>query len=125
MDLTDVREILTESAELLAAITGVDISTARRWKRAGKLPATAARLLSIVVLGDITVLGFTGWRILRGELISPEGWTYSPGEVMALTLLRQRVAHLEAERRKFLGLDAQPEPTENILDVLNRIVAAK
>ena len=118
----EARDVLREKAEVIAEIAGVDISTVRRWKRTGKVPPPIGKLLTILIRGDISSLGFYGWRILNGELISPEGWTYGPGEVLALTLLRQRVAFLETERRKFLGLEEQPTTTTEIdLEHLERV----
>jgi hypothetical protein len=120
-----MKEILSHPVHTIAALCGVDVSTVHRWKARQSIPAPAYRLLRIALLGDITALGWHGWRILQGELVSTECWTFSPGEVLALMLLRQRVAHLEAERRKFLGLDDQLEATGDSIEAFNRIAGNK
>ncbi len=93
-------------AAALALLIGVEISTARRWLRRRALPAPAARLLAIVRLGDLGVIdpSWRRWRLLEGELVSPEGWRARPGEVLALPFLRAQVA--EAARRRRIDLQA-------------------
>jgi hypothetical protein len=104
-----VSDILTYPPERLADLTGVDVSTARRWKRAGKLPAPILRLLALCLLGRLDLLGWDGWTLLDGSLQSPEGWAFSPGEVLALPLLRLQLAQAQAEIRRFMGLEQQPK----------------
>lgn len=113
-------DLLRLPAEEIADAAGVDISTARRWKRANRLPEPVARLLAITKLGRLDAIGWRGWRMVRGELVSPEGWTYQPGEVLALTLLRQRVSVLQAEHRKFYSMADQTE-MESPDEALSRI----
>lgn len=112
------------NTEELADLAGVNVATARRWKAACKLPETVKRLLEITALGRLDVLGWRGWRLIRGELISPEGWQFKPGDVMSLQLLRMQVRGLEAERRAFLNLDAQPESQHDAPEILQRISRA-
>lgn len=85
----------------LVAITGAHVTTARRWKRAPRVPAWLARLVRVLIegeLGDVSE-SWRGWRLVRGELISPEGWTATPGEVRALPLMRQQIALYQVEQR--------------------------
>jgi len=55
-----------------------------------------------------------GWRIRDGQLISPEGWTVSPGNVLALPLMRAQIACYQRDQRIAKAvvdaLEEQPEP---------------
>lgn len=93
----------------IARLCGVDVATARRWKRGkSRIPKCARTLL----VGDLSALdpAWRGWTLKAGKITSPEGWQYSPGEVLSLALLRQQIAHLEAERRRADELLDQPLP---------------
>lgn len=88
---------------------GVDIATARRWKSGvSRIPATASAILA----RDLAAFdpAWRGWTVRAGKIISPEGWAYSPGEVLSLTFLRSQVANLEALRRANNALVEQPRP---------------
>lgn len=84
-------------AELLARRLGVSIETARRYKRTGRMPAAMARLLELRIQGELGFMdtAWHGFRLVRGELVTPEGSTIRPGEVRALPINRQRMAELE------------------------------
>lgn len=50
-----------------------------------------------------------GWRLSRGELVSPEGWSFTPGAVRAGELYRRRVCESsERDRTERLALEADP-----------------
>lgn len=50
-----------------------------------------------------------GWRLVRGELVSPEGWRFTPGAVLAGELYRRRVCEIsERERGERLALEVDP-----------------
>ena len=89
------------AAESIAAICGVDRTTARRWKRTLRASPAAERLLALVVNCDLGVISpdWSRWRIVDGVLMSPEGWRASPGEVMALPFMRQQIAEYARRRR--------------------------
>lgn len=106
----------------IARICGVDLSTARRWKREATCPPKTALML---LTGDLGMLhpDWAGWTLKRGLLCSPEGWEATPGHVRGLQMinatlaayrsenasLKSAVRHLEAERDKF---DDQPLPSQ-------------
>lgn len=67
--------------------------TRRRWQAHG-IPARVR-----AAAGDLGAVSasWAGWRVIRGELVSPEGWRYRPSELYALPILRERVRALERE----------------------------
>lgn len=114
-------ELLGIPINEIARICGVDISTARRWKRGATYPPKTALML---LCGDLGCLhpDWAGWKISRrGELCSPENWIATPGAVRSLQMLQATLAayrsenaalkstvrSLEAERDKF---EDQPTP---------------
>lgn len=107
---SDAEIIASMRTEELAELAGVDPATARRWKSLGRLPEPVRRLIEITALGKLDVLGWPGWRILRGELVSQENWTCTPGDVLAIPLLRAQLAALQSAERRFNAMEAQPEP---------------
>lgn len=117
-------DILRLRAERLAELTGVDLSTARRWKRRQRVPEPVRRLLSLLVLGELDAFGWTGWRLLEGSLVSPEGWTSSAGQVLTLPLLLQQIAALDTECRRWRNREPQPDTQGDELEHLKRRIAA-
>lgn len=107
-------------ANEIARICGVDLATARRWKRGASRPPKSAEML---LLGDLGMLdpAWRGWTICKGQLVSPEGWKATPGHVRSLQMmgatlgtyrrenaaLKSAVSYLESERDKF---EDQPSP---------------
>ncbi len=128
------------NAETLAAATGAHLTTARRWKRLSVLPAWLARFVRVIVEGHLEDIAaaWSGWRIVAGELVSPEGWAVSPGEIRALPFLRQQLTHYRAQARLpaqadmltgvwstlpgALAYDAAPRPGAAVVD-LRAVVA--
>ncbi len=88
-------------AEELALLTGAHLPTARRWKRAVRLPRWLSVLVRSVAEGWLDDLSpeFAGWCVRGGQLISPEGWQFSPGEIRALPFLRQQLALARVDQR--------------------------
>jgi hypothetical protein len=85
------------SALLLAQITGVHLDTAKRWKRAGRIPEphrTIVRLRTQGDLGDITG-SWRGFRLAQHELWTPEGTRVSPGEIRAIPYRREELKELQ------------------------------
>jgi len=86
----------------IARICGVDLATARRWKREATCPPKSAVML---ILGDLGCFdpAWAGWRLSRGLLISPEGWEATPGHVRAMKMMH---ATLGTYRRENESLKA-------------------
>jgi hypothetical protein len=76
----------------LVELTGVHPVTVRRWKKLAQVPRWLERLVRVCLRGELGEIDRTwsGWRIVRGELVSPEGWRFTPGAVRASYLWKQR-----------------------------------
>lgn len=96
------------STDELAARTFASARTARRWKRLGMAPRVVIAWLELITHGALGVISATwaGWRLSRGELVSPDGHTFTPAEIAALPLRMQQIAALESERAR----ERPPEP---------------
>jgi len=114
------------SAKDIARICRVDLATARRWRRQASCPPPAALiLLELVHHGDLGAVdpAWSGWILRKGQLISPENWIATPGDVRAMQLKSAQVSALQrdlfaarielAELHKTAPwLDEQPLPGE-------------
>jgi hypothetical protein len=67
-------------------------------------------LMTVLSTGNVRCLG----RIRDGKLMSPEGWAATPGEILALPLMRAQITSYQRDQRiakaELDALDAQPEP---------------
>lgn len=119
--MTDWYESVSDfSIKHIAQVCGVDLTTARRWKRRAQRPPDWAFPL---LMGD---LGFfdprwKGWRLIKGDLVSPEGWTLSCGDVLAQRLAQAQIAAYQVENRRLKAeladakvqqLEEQPTPDD-------------
>lgn len=94
----------------IARICGVDLTTARRWKRGARCPPQSAVLL---ILGDLGMFDpeWAGWRIRGDTLISPEGWQITENDVLATPLMRMQLANAQAELKRLKqSLLSQEQP---------------
>lgn len=104
-------------AEIVAERAGVDVSTARRWKAGStRIPKSA----QMIIKADLGAFGdaWRGWRIEGNDLVSPEGWRASVGQVLNVPLMRQQLAAYQAELRgkdTTSHLEEQPLP-ENVIE---------
>lgn len=95
----------TSAAELVE-ITGVDPTTARRWKTGrARMPTAAARLASLRILGDLASLAgpdWQGWTIGRDGLLHSPRWRrgFSRVELEELPTLHGQRAAFDVERRQ-------------------------
>lgn len=82
----------------IAQLCGVSLKTAKRW-RAGQAvpPPTAIMILS----GDLGHLdpAWSGWKVRRGKLISPENWIATPGDVLSIQLTQAQLSAYRIENR--------------------------
>lgn len=62
----------------------------------------------ITELADLDA-AWRGWRLCRGELVSPEGWRFTPGAVRAGELYRRRVLEIgDRDRAERMALEVDP-----------------
>ncbi len=95
--LNELIERIGERA--VARELNIHEKTLYRWKT-GRVPIPGRQHLAIkMLLGDLpgTEGRWTGWGFVQGELVSPGGDRYRPGDVLALIILRQQ---LTAQRRE-------------------------
>lgn len=116
-------------AEDIAARCGVDISTARRWKRG----TTTAPMTALFTLSsDLGCFDseWQGWILRDGSLHSPEGLAATPGDVRAIPFkdilrasLETRIRELEQEKGPVCEDQPQVDEWAPILDEVNRALA--
>lgn len=56
----------------------------------------------MLIMGDLGCFdtAWKGWRLYRGDLISPEGWEITKGDVISSPILRQQLAAYKTELRR-------------------------
>lgn len=114
----------------LVEVCGVDISTARRWRRGSNLPpAYVLAYVNAKRQGDLGFLdpAWRGWVLRGGHLISPEGWEISMSDVLASRLHEAQLAAWRLEVRKLRAelanaelarLEEQPTPDQWEVEML-------
>lgn len=75
------------SAPDACRILGIQPRTLREWEQKQEAPAWACNMVLSQV--EITHPGWQGWRFFGGLLYSPEGETFTPGEIRALRYCRE------------------------------------
>lgn len=91
-----------EGQRRVERLLNVHRTTVRRWLD-GTVQIPGAQHLAIrYLLGDLpgTDGQWVGWRFAQGELISPGGDRYTPGNVLATRLQQQRAQFLDQELRE-------------------------
>lgn len=74
----------------IQAVCGVSKVTACLWKKGQRTPSRrAVRLFRLHTQGQVMPRTWEGWRFNErsGELVSPDGWTFQPGRLIALEIL--------------------------------------
>lgn len=113
--LNELIERIGERA--VARELNIHEKTLYRWKT-GRVPIPGRQHLAIrLLLGDLpgTEGRWTGWGFVRGELVSPGGDRYRPGDVLSLVILRQQ---LTAQRREVEDLRVKLAIAENAIERL-------
>lgn len=122
------EDISCFSVKDIASTCGVDLTTARRWKRRAQCPPPWALPL---LRGDLGFFdpAWKGWRLIRGELVSPENWRITLGDVLAQRLVAAQIAAYQSENRRLKAelaeakvqqLEEQPHP-DSLGEVFIRI----
>ena len=87
----EIREFTGKSREDVADFLGVSLRTVGHWETGrARVPYAAFRLLRLALRGDILDPAWQGYRIVRGRLVTPEGYAFGPGDLAWLSLLVQR-----------------------------------
>ncbi len=120
--IPDQKSVTYEhSAEDIALRCGVSLRTACRWKSGAVEMDTASKM---VLAGDLGCFSpeWSGWRINQeGLLVSPENWTISVNDVLAVRLMATQISAYQSENRqlkaelaeaKVQQLEEQPNPDE-------------
>lgn len=105
-------ELYGISIKEIARICAVSEKTAGRWKAGTACPPkTALWILS----GDLGYLSpeWRGWVVRGPDLVSPEGWQITIGDVLASPLMRSQLAIYQSENRRLKqeleNLEGPPE----------------
>jgi Phage protein len=96
------------SNEELTRLTGAHITSVRRWRRHGSLPKPISKLLEFVAQNRLDHWGWKGWVFHDGKLTSPDGLAVTSGEVQAIQLRQQQLAHYLAQERLWKSKASQP-----------------
>lgn len=125
--MLDPKEVLFGlSIKKIVDTCHVDETTARRWKRGAICPPQSALA---ILTGDLGFLdpAWTGWNLIRGHLVSREGWEISMHDVLAMKLMAAQIDAYQREVRKLRyelaeaergGYEDQPDPSEWPADIL-------
>lgn len=81
------------SVRRLAQAAGVTERTVRRWKKRGEIPEPYKSVLRVHLAEDsgIASPAWAGWRFREDRLISPEGVTYTQGDIRASPMQREAI----------------------------------
>lgn len=84
----------------LIELTGVHPDTARRWKREQYIPRPWDLIVQLRMQAPLGELAqpWDGWHLRKDLIISPEGWSFTPGQVRAIPLRDQLIRELQRER---------------------------
>lgn len=82
---------------LLVAACGVSPDTARRWKRLGRIPPLADRLIELAIAGELGTLApaWSGFILRPDALWTPYGFAVRPGEISSLAYRFAQLAELQ------------------------------
>tara|TARA_R110000868_G_scaffold21489_2_gene88961 strand:+ start:532 stop:939 length:408 start_codon:yes stop_codon:yes gene_type:complete len=114
----DLRALLERIGESrLLRELNIHRTTLRRWLNAEVTIPGRQHLAIKLLLGDLpgTEGRWTGWGFVQGELVSPGGDRYRPGDVLSLIILRQQ---LTAQRREVEELRVKLAIAEEAVDRL-------
>lgn len=89
----DARIFSGLDREDAADLLGVSLRTIGHWETGRSRPSYAAfKLLRVYRHGDLIDPAWSGYRLVRGRLVTPEGHAFVPGDMAWLGLLVRRAA---------------------------------
>lgn len=118
----DARVFGGLTREQAAQALGVSLRTIGHWETGRARPAWAAfKLLRVIRHGELPDPAWSGYRLIRGALVTPEGHSFLPHEAAWLSLLVRRARAFSdlqkqvedmgaraAQRPRVLGLSLSP-----------------
>ena len=104
----ELRRACLLSRKACADLLGCSMSAVRAWDRGThRVPWLAVKLLRLFRLGDLGTLRpeWRGWTVNRNGLVSPEGFTYSRGDLgwWSLTCKQAECWRQDRERQRAAG----------------------
>ena len=82
----------------IASICGVSLKTVQRWKSGQTVPPKSAILVLARDLGAFDP-AWAGWKIIGNQLVSPENWIATPGDVLSIQLTQAQLSAYRTENR--------------------------
>lgn len=84
---------------VLVEACNVSPDTVRRWKRLGRIPPVPARLLELVLEGELGALSapWAGFKLSGKNIFTPDGFSVAPGEICAIPYRAAQIRALELE----------------------------
>ena len=115
--MVNAEGFATLAAEQLARLTRSSLRTVRRWRAAGMIPAWAHDLLTLLLDRPLGMLcaGWDGWHLRTGALQAPNGWEFSPGELLSIPLRLQQLRALELELVSIRNQQAERRAREQVV----------
>jgi hypothetical protein len=113
----ELRRSCLLSRKACADLLGCSMSAVRAWDRGThRVPWSAVKLLRLFRLGDLGTLRpeWRGWTVNRSGLVSPEGFTYSRGDLgwWSLTCRQAEAFRLAcAAQRRATGRSVSEPPS--------------
>lgn len=80
--------------------------TACHWKRGTRPPSRlAVKIFRLYSQGQVVPLSFGGWHFNEksGELVSPEGWSFSAGRIRAYEIMQRNGVFRHALGETYVG----------------------
>lgn len=81
-------------------IFGVTRRTAVDWSRNG-IPQHLAKAAAALQGGNLAALSptWSGWRVIAGQLVSPEGLHFTPGEIRGIPFRKAQIEEYQRQQR--------------------------
>lgn len=108
------------ATECLARLTWSSLRTVRRWRAAGMMPRWAFNVLTLLLQRPLGMLDeeWDGWHLRTGTIEAPNGWRFTPGELMAIPLRLQQIAALELELARIREQQHQGAGREPVIQII-------
>ena len=91
------------STQLIIRWCGVSKVTAGAWKNGSRRPSSrAVKLFLLYRFGQVISQVFNGWMFndKSGNIVTPTGREFSPGDIESIPLLYQEISELKSETRQ-------------------------